>query len=700
MADLIQYEQQASALTQRQLETFLQDTRWEANDWRYVADREMDYYDNKQLDTEVLQLMEERGIPPLVRNLIGPAIDSVLGMEAKNRRDLRVVADSDDKEEQLAADALNQRFVEAQRVSRFARSTSDAYKGQVSVGVGWVHITRPLDPFEPPYRAESIHRREITWDMRGQRYDTTDWRYLVRKKWHDADHLKVIFPKHEKIIDNARFQWAGWDADAFVDAGGGLPLANAYTQWSTSALEAFEWLDTDRDRVALYEVWYRVYVRAKVFYIGSMCFEFDPKNEMHQAAVSSGRVRSEDTVISKVRLAYWLGPHQIMDLPSPFPHNRFPYVPFFGMREDRAGVPYGLIRRMMSPQDEVNARLSRMMWALSARRVVADSDAFDVSDQDVLDEVSRSDAFLKLNPNRKNRPSMPEIKTDHQLARDQFMVMQDATAYVKESFGAHGPFYGERQPGLDSGVAMQQLIEQSATTLNEINENYIHSRMLAAEQLVSLVKQDIGDVELPVTVQKGNKKVKVVLNGMQQDDEGNLYRTNNIAQIKTRIDIEEVPQTQSYRQQQYTQFAEVVKSAPPDVQPLLIDLLIKASDLPPQMREEAVARIRGHLGLSEDGDDGEFQEQQKQAQARAQQLAAEQQTAELQKTLAEVNKILAETKKIAAEIGVKQHEVSVKEDERQMRLDSHEREMQQPPENESQPAAATGGKAKGGKKAA
>src|SRR5690606_29949439 len=100
------------------------------------------------------------------------------------------------------------------------------------------------------------------------------------------------------------------------------------------------------------------------------------------------------------------------------------------------------------------------------------------------------------------------------------------------------------------GVAVQQLIEQSATVLNEVNDNYLWSRTLLAEQLLSLVKQDIGQNEMPVSVLKGGRRTMVTLNAMTTDEDGNTYRSNNIAQIRFRMDVEEVPQTASYRQQQ------------------------------------------------------------------------------------------------------------------------------------------------------
>src|SRR3546814_1014003 len=96
---------------------------------------------------------------------------------------------------------------------------------------------------------------------------------------------------------------------------------------------------------------------------------------MHRAGVASGAVQPRGAVYDKRRVAFYIGPHRMQDLATN--RRRFPYIQFFGYREDLTGVPYGLVRAMISPQDDVNARAQRTKWLLSARRTFIDNDAAD-----------------------------------------------------------------------------------------------------------------------------------------------------------------------------------------------------------------------------------------------------------------------------------------------------------------------------------
>src|SRR5438034_103875 len=90
------------ALSTRDLEGFLWEIR-EQPSWRRMMDRDVDYYDNNQLDADTLAKLRDRGQPPIISNLIKPAIDSVLGLEVKTRTDWKVDPEDDDEAEADAA---------------------------------------------------------------------------------------------------------------------------------------------------------------------------------------------------------------------------------------------------------------------------------------------------------------------------------------------------------------------------------------------------------------------------------------------------------------------------------------------------------------------------------------------------------------------------------------------------------------------
>ena len=361
----------ADQLTQTALERYLQDSQNEVQ-WRRDAAKEAAYYDGKQLDAALLAQYEDRALPPLTRNLIGPTVDLVLGMEAKNKRDWQVSAEGDEDFER--AMALNALLKQVERATKADKATSDAFAGQVKVGLGWVEVSYESNPWEQPYRVCAVPYNEIYWDWRARKDDLSDARYLIRHRWLDLDVTQMYFPGKAALLERSIGGWADWDMGQ-LDSITPDEL-EAFDEFSRTTLDTAEWLNTERSRVRLSEVWYRNFVRGQVMRLpGGRVVRYDEKNPRHRQAVAYKVVTLDMAVFPIIRLSWWAGPHRLADVPSPYPHDSFPYVPFWAFRETGTGVPYGLVRRMVSPQDEVNSRLSRMYWLLSAKRVIADDDA-------------------------------------------------------------------------------------------------------------------------------------------------------------------------------------------------------------------------------------------------------------------------------------------------------------------------------------
>ncbi len=633
-----------SALPRGQVEMFLREIKHQPH-WRREADRAADYYDGNQLSPETVEKLQDRGQPPLITNIIKPTIDTVLGMEAKSRSDWLVRPEDDDECPDDLAEALSVKLKHAEIESRADRAVSDAYAAQLKAGLGWVEVSREHDPFKCPYRVRYVHRREIFWDWRAEQPDLSDARYLIRRRWLELEHAIALMPQYASLFRMTTGGWAGFDPLLEQDS----RLVQSWEIERDTRIAAVDWRDIQRLRICLYEIWYRKWVRGYVLtFPNGMTMEADFNNPRHNEAIVAGFAKVSQATFQKVRLAWYTGPHFLYDVPSPYKHNQFPYVPFFGHREDLTNVPYGLIRSMISPQDEVNARKSKMLWSLNSRRVIADADSV-MDHQKAQEEAARPDAYIILNPNRKPN-SQFKVETGGELANQQFQVMQEAKEEIAQASGIHKSMMGQNS-NATSGLAINSLIEQGVNTLAEINDNFRFARRLVGEMLFEMVKQNLlQQGTTKVTIGEGQQRKVIELNKMVMDPEtGQQIMINDVAKVKAKIVLDEIPSTPTYRMQQLQMLSEITKSLPPELQAAVADFIIEATDFP--KRHEVADRIRGVIGI-------QSPEQQQQAAAAQQEMAAKQQAiteeaamAKIEETRAKTQKLLADAQALASRMG-------------------------------------------------
>lgn len=627
-----------TALPREEVEQFLFEIRDQPH-WRREADKCADYYDNNQLSQETVEKLRERGQPPLITNIIKPTIDTVLGLEAKSRSDWRVRPEDNDECEDDLAEGLSVKLKHAEIESRADRAVSDAYAAQIKAGLGWVEVAREHDPFKCPYRVKYVHRREIFWDWRAEQPDLSDARYLIRRRWLEVDHAIALMPQYATLFRMTTGGWAGFDPLMEQDS----KLVQSWEVERDTRLTGTDWRDTQRLRVCMYEIWYRKWVRGYIMTLpNGTVLEADFNNPRHNEAIVSGIAKIKQATFQKVRLAWYCGPHFLYDVPSPYKHNQFPYVPFFGHREDLTGVPYGLIRSMISPQDEVNARKSKMLWSLNSRRVVTDSDAVQDHNRAAV-EVARPDAYIILNANRKPNSTF-KVEPGGELAAQQFQVMQEAKQEIAEASGIHKSMQGQ-QSGASSGLAINSLIEQGMNTLAEINDNFRYARRLVGEMLFELVKQNLMQGPSKVTIGEGQRKKVIPLNTQAMDPQtGQPVMINDVAKVKAKIVLDDVPSTPTYKMQQLQMLTEITKSLPPQLQGFVIDFVIEATDMP--KRHELADRLRQAVGIQDPEQQQAAAQAQQAAQAQAQDMAQKTFVLDAAETAARIRKLNAEAEKL------------------------------------------------------
>lgn len=613
-------------------------------DWRTLAKKCCAYYDNDQLPLKVVETLKERGQPLTIHNLIAPTIDGVLGMEAKTRTDLLVQADDPDEQLEMLAEAINAEFSDAARLGRLDKARSEAYASMIKAGLGWVEVYRNPNPMGAKYKIRFVPRDEVFWDWFSTEHDLSDARWLMRHRWIDVDALIAMVPNKRKIIEQAAKGW-----DTYVDTNhieGLTPdLANGFSEFQSWSREESEWMSSERDRVRLQIIYYRTVERKPVLRLSDgRIIEYQESNPMHVAAVSSGKVKMEMGQLSRVIESWYAGPHFLGSRECDAPGGMFPLVPFWGFRKDSSGEPYGLIARALPAQDEVNFRRIKLTWLLQAKRIIMDKDATDMPRERIVEEVERPDGLIELNPARRNQKSISEVfqvQQDFNIAAQQFQVMQESMKLIQDTMGIYGAFLGQ-ESNASSGVAIANLVEQGATTLAEINDNYAFGSQLVGELLLGYIMRDLKEAEnyaVVINREDKSRRKTVVLN--EKTEEG---LNNDLTRLRAHIALAPVQQTAAYKSQLAERMMQITSQLPPEVQATVIDLVLELSDVP--NKAEFMERVRKALNVEKDPEDMTPEEKQA-AQQQAQQQQ-EQMALTMREMAAKVEKLEAEAAKLQA----------------------------------------------------
>lgn len=569
--------------------------------WRARADKEMEYVDGNQLSADIIQRQKEIGMPPAIEPVIGPAISSVCGLEAKSRADWRVTPDSDNPDGDAVARALGFKLNQAERKAKADQACSDAYRSQISVGIGWVEVSRNSNPFQFPYRCRAIHRNEIWWDMKAKEPDLSDARWLVRRLWTSSTQARLMFPGKRSLIGQVANGWANWaDGIGTMEGGTSTELQNAWAGERGWSVEEQEWRDTVQRRVCLFEVWYRRWQRVLVLKTpDGRVVELDRKNPVHAQLVALKVVTPTWAVVPKMRRAFWLGPHCLVDEATPYRHQKFPYVPFWGFREDRTGTPYGLVKGMIFAQDNINATNAKLRWGLSAVRSIRTKGIYKGTDAQFRREIGRIDADIVLDADAAKEPGARfEVQRDFQLNAQQFQMLQDARNAIARVSNVT-PSFQNGQSTATSGIQEATQVEQSTQGLADLNDNFAVARAEVGDLLLALIVEDsIGREEsVKITGNPLREDEEIRLNVPTRDEEAGVdYLNNDVERVMLKVELNDVPSTPSYRAQQLAAMSEAFKSSPPELQARLTPYLVALMDLPAEMREDIITEVRQSYG--------------------------------------------------------------------------------------------------------
>lgn len=564
--------------------------------WRRTADKEMDYADGNQLKTELLEAQRALGIPPAMENLIAASLEGIRGYEESTRTDWRVTPNGQPGGQDVA-DAINFKINEAERNSKADDACSAAFYPQIAVGMGWVEVSRGDDPFAYEYQCIPIHRNEIHWDWSALKSDLSDARWLRRQRWLHPSRVASVFPEHKKLVrqfGRAGINW--WSSyDQFEQGGASTGLSRDFDvarEWTTME---DRWYNPVSREICISELWYRRW--SDVIVLKSpdgRVVEYDENNPAHVHAIANNLVRYRRVTVPKVRRSYWMGPHLLFDGPSQYAHRHFPYVPFWGFREDSTRVPFGYVRNMLYQQDTLNSGTSRLRWGMSAYRVERTDGAVDMPDDVFRRTVGRLDADIVLSASHMAQPGARfKVERDFQMNAQQLEVLQNARQAIERVNPAAAGAFSGRRGTATSGVQEQTQVEQANQSLAYMMGNFRRGRTQVGELLMSMIVQDMGTEEHTIIIEGDavREDRSVTINKVETDPvTGIPYLSNDLQRTRLLVSLEDVPSSSSFRAQQLHALSEAVKSLPPQYQAAAMPFMASMMDLP--FKRELVESFR------------------------------------------------------------------------------------------------------------
>lgn len=596
---------------------------------RYQQAIDEDYYDSDQWTPEEAQALRERGQQPTVYNVIATSVDWIIGSEKRGRTDFRILPRG--REDAKPAEAKTKYLKYLSDVNRTAFHRSRAFEDSVKVGIGWMEVgVQDEDDGEPIYdRYESW--RNMLFDSASTELDGSDMRYIFRSKWVDEDIAKALFPKRQDVIELSVIDATLYGSFDMVDG----DIAMDFAEFEREHNGIYGTIVTHkRRRVRLIEASYKVPEVVERIRGGAFNGEiFDKADPRHAQAMAQG-ARVISKTMMRTRIAIFTTVGLLFDGPSPCRHNRHKFIPIWGFRRGKDGLPYGLIRRVRDIQDGVNKRASKALHIMSTNKVVMDEGAVDDIDE-FAKEVARPDAIIVKKPGK-----ALDLNVDRELAGPHLEMMSRDIGMIQQAGGVTDELLG-RQTNATSGIAVQRRQEQGSLATSKFFDNLRFAEQLRGEIELSLVEQYATEQkQFRITNMRGAPEYQNINDGLPEND---------ITRTKADFVISEADWRATMREAAVEQLTDMLSKMPGEVALSMLDLLVDNMDVP--NRDEIAKRIRAINGQKDPDQEEPTPEDMQREQMAAQQAAIQQAMveADLREKNAKAAKAEADAERVKAQ---------------------------------------------------
>ena len=587
-----------------------------------------EYYQGDQWDLDDQAALEAEGRPALTINTILPTINTILGEQSSRRADVKFKprrGGSDD-----VAHTLTKLYMQIADNNKLDWVEQQVFSdGLIMDGRGYFDVRMDFsDHVEGEIRITAKDPLDILIDPDAKDADPKTWNEVFESKWMTLDEIEELYGKDKSnqllfVAENGmsfgpdsveyqetRFGDTETNDDYF---GAGVPGDEEYR--NVKALRVIE-----RQHKKL--------TRAAFFVDRTTGDQRECPSQWGEAKCKKFAKKYDMELITKVirRVRWTVTCDQVVLHDDWSPYNDFTIVPFFCYF--RRGRPFGVIRNLLSPQEQLNKIASQELhivnttansgWMVEAGSLVGMT-------ADDLEEHG-AETGLVLEYARGTNP--PQKISANQIPTGLDRIGQKAQANIQSISGINDSMLGTDSAEV-SGVAIQAKQNRGAIMIQVPLDNLRKTRQYLAEKILNLVQTFYTEERvIQVTNEEDPMQPREPMMLNASTPEGDII--NNLTIGEYDVIVSSAPARDSFDE---TQFAEALSLRQAGVA-IPDDAIIQYSHL--LRKEELAKRIRVMTGQEPPSPE------QAQVMQQQQMLAMQNLQLETMKLQAEVEKLQTE----------------------------------------------------------
>lgn len=377
-------------------------------DSRQKAERDRDYYDEKQWTAEEETALKNRKQPVITYNRVKRKVNAMMGLEKQTRKDPKAFPRNPDDEEsaQAATDVIRYACEDNRWDDKRSECAKElAIEGTCAIMVGVKQTKGGIDP-----DLKRIPWDRFYYDPHSSEFDFADAAYLGQVIWMDLDKARAKWPDKEDVFVETWQQSQG--SETYDDK-------PRYKMWA----------DYKRKRVRICEHYYRDAEGWKFCIFTKGGFVVDP-----QVSPYMGEDDQPECPIKAVSL----------------------YI-------DRENNRYGEVRTMIGAQDEINKRRSKALHLINSRQIRL-SRATGQDAETVRKEMSKPDGIVV------GEAGEVEVLQTNDMAAANIQMLQEAKAEI-DLLGPNAALGGKNEAAMSGRALLAQQqggLTELATYLDRI----------------------------------------------------------------------------------------------------------------------------------------------------------------------------------------------------------------------------------------